>query len=283
MKHMGEHMIYIGTSGFSYEDWKGPFYPERTAKKDMLSCYARAFPAVEINSTYYAIPSPQSFAAMISKTPASFEFVVKAHQEMTHSEKPESGSFESFLESIEPLREAGRLGCVLAQFPWAFKNNTANEDRLRDLKDRMGELPTVIEFRNSEWVSDETFALLKELNLGFCSVDEPALKGLMPRVSAATSEIGYVRFHGRNAKQWWRHEESYERYNYLYSEDELREWVPRVEELNAATRKTYLFFNNHYQGKSAENAKMFAAMLGVSLAQESSTTAGGQMTLGEGF
>ncbi len=276
-------MIYIGTSGFSYDDWKGHFYPEHISKKDMLAFYASAFNAVEVNSSYYAIPSAASIAAMDRKTPEGFEFVVKAHQDMTHAEAPVPESFDKFLAAIQPLRDSGKLGCVLAQFPWSFKHTPENTRTLAEFRDRVGDLPTVVEFRNSEWVTDETFALLRELGLGFCAVDEPDLKGLMPRVSVATSPIGYVRFHGRNAQKWWKHDEAYERYDYLYSEEELSEWLPKVADLEDGTEKTYVFFNNHYQGKSAQNARMFAKMLNLSLPLDTAPAAARQMTLDTDF
>jgi len=256
-------MIYIGTSGFSYEDWKGFFYPESMDKKDMLAYYCRRFSCVEINSTYYAIPSPFTFAALARKTPADFKFSVKAHKDMTHGEEPVQETFQTFRRAVQPLVDQGKLGCVLAQYPWSLKNTPENRSRLRQLKDYISDIPVVVEFRNVEWVNDDTFALLRELNLGFCCVDEPALKGLMPRIAVATSPMGYVRFHGRNAKDWWKHEEAWQRYNYLYTEEELAEWTPRVDTLARETENLYLFFNNHFQGKSAKNARMFASMLNL--------------------
>ncbi|OFX15141.1 MAG: hypothetical protein A2Z18_07255 [Armatimonadetes bacterium RBG_16_58_9] len=275
-------MTYIGTSGFSYDDWKGRFYPEKMAKKDMLAYYARQFNTVEINATYYTIPGAASFASMDRNTPDDFQFVVKAHKDMTHVESPDEDTFDAFLGAIKPLADAGKLGCVLAQYPWSFKRTPENDNRLRQFKDRVGDLPAVVEFRNVEWVNDETFEMLRSLNLGFCSVDEPRLKGLMPPVAVATSDIGYVRFHGRNAKKWWHHDQPHERYDYLYSQDELVEWVPKVDKINAETRATYLFFNNHFQGKSAQNARMFARMLNLPLPTDTGLL-GRQMTLGEDF
>ena len=272
-------MLYWGTSGFSYDDWKGHFYPDRIGKKDMLCYYTRLFNAVEINSTYYAIPGAKSFYGMAVKTPEHFRFVVKAHRDMTHSTDSDSRSFDSFIGAITPLQEAGKLGCILAQFPWSFKRTKENEIRLREFREKIESLPAVVEFRNADWVVSDTFHLLRELNFGFCCVDEPELKGLMPKVTATTSDVGYVRFHGRNAKDWWQHEQAYQRYNYLYSGEELAEWVPRVKEIGERAKDIYLFFNNHYQGKSAQNAKMFASMLGVSV-PEALETIGEQLTLG---
>jgi uncharacterized protein YecE (DUF72 family) len=257
--------ILIGTTGFSYEDWRGYFYPQDLPKKEMLRYYAEHFPSVEVNATYYSLPGPATFYQMARKVPPGFQFVVKAHKDMTHAEEFLPESFQQFRTALEPLQEAGMLGCVLGQFPWSFKATPENRSGLERIREELPGLPVVIEFRNSGWVSEETFALLRRLGLGFCCVDEPRLKGLMPRIVKATSPIGYVRFHGRNAAKWWQHEHAYERYDYLYSEEELAEWVPRIRELAEETEKTYLFFNNHYEGKAGQNAQMMANLLNLTL------------------
>ena len=156
-------MINIGTSGFSYDDWKGYFYPTNIAKKDMSAYYSRHFANVEINSTYYNIPSVATFRSLVNKTPDEFKFCVKAHRDMTHSESHSPDTFHRFRESLSPLIDSGKLGCVLGQFPWSFKRTAQNRNRLRNFKNAIGTLPTVLEFRNSEWVQDETFELLREL------------------------------------------------------------------------------------------------------------------------
>lgn len=258
-------MIYVGTSGYSYEDWRGFFYPANLDKKEMLGYYAQRFPAVEVNSTYYSLPSPFMFAAMSKKTPPDFKFVAKLHKDITHAEHASKETAREFLAALQPLRDEGKLGCVLAQYPWSFKDTPENRDRLRELRDLLADTPAVVEFRNAGWVSDETFDLLRQLGLGYCAVDEPPLKGLMPGVAVATSSVGYIRFHGRNAQDWWQHEEAWQRYNYLYTEEELAEWVPKAQRVAEKTEVTYLFFNNHYQGKAARNARMFARMLGLTL------------------
>ena len=256
--------IRVGTSGFSYDDWRGFFYPKDIQKGEMLGYYAQRFSTVEINSSFYAIPSASTFARMAERTPESFEFTVKAHKDLTHSPDADVCAFGRFVSVLAPLVEAGKLGCILAQYPWSFKKEEKNLDRLRQLREEFGELPVVVEFRNAGWVGEDTFELLREHSLGFCCVDEPRLRGLMPRIAVATSPVGYVRFHGRNVEKWWEHEEAWQRYDYLYSSSELSEWVPRVRQLaSAAAEKMYLFFNNHYQGKAARNARMFAGMLGL--------------------
>ncbi|HOP80918.1 MAG TPA: DUF72 domain-containing protein [Armatimonadota bacterium] len=257
-------MIFIGTSGFSYEDWKGHFYPADISKRDMLSYYAEHFPAVEINSTYYTVPGAAAFRSMVQRTPSDFKFAIKLHKDITHNETPDPDTCQYFIQAIDSVVSAGKLACVLAQFPWKFKPSSETISRLYLLREWLRDIPVVVEFRNSAWVSIETFRLLREFDFGYCSVDEPELRDLMPRDAISTSKTGYVRFHGRNSHEWWKHEHAWQRYNYLYNEDELQEWVPKVEGLASSTEVTYLFFNNHYQGKAAKNASMLASMLSLS-------------------
>jgi uncharacterized protein YecE (DUF72 family) len=258
--------ILIGTSGFSYDDWRGHFYPRDLNKREMLAYYAESFPTVEVNSTYYALPHPATFVQMSAKVPADFQFAVKAHKEMTHSGgELHREAFEGFRVALRPLQERGQLGCVLAQFPWSFKQGPDNQAYLKAFREELEAIPVVVEFRNAGWNSDETLALLRQHDLGFCCVDEPRLPGLMPRVAAATSRLGYLRFHGRNAQKWWKHDHAYERYNYLYTNDELREWVPKIQQLSELTDKLFVFFNNHYEGKAGQNARMLANLLNLSL------------------
>ena len=261
--------IYVGTAGFSYSDWKGNFYPPALRQSSMLEEYARHFPVVEINSTYYAIPEPERINSMAKRTPPRFQFNVKANREMTHEIGNGKKVFEDFRRAIRPLEDHGKLGCVLAQFPWAFKNGEQNRRYLSKLAERMGGLETVVEFRNASWETDETLDLLSSLGLGYCCVDEPRLQGLpSPRV-ALTSRIAYVRMHGRNADNWWAQgRESWERYDYLYSEEELAEWLPKIEDLSDNSDRVYVIFNNHYKGQAPTNARTFEQMLHALLGSE---------------
>jgi uncharacterized protein YecE (DUF72 family) len=263
--------VVVGTSGFSYDDWRGVFYPEGTAQREMLEYYAGKFPAVELNYTYYRMPAARAMAAMVRRVPSGFEFCVKAFQGMTHERPSESAEartlFEEFGRAMAPLREVGQLGCVLLQFPWSFKYGPEGLGYLSTCADLMGGLPAVVEFRNSGWVAapvrQEVFDRLRQLQFGFCSVDEPRLHGLMPRLAVATGDVGYVRFHGRNAKKWWTHGQASERYDYLYSREELEEWTDKIEQLARETKKTYVFFNNCHAGQAATNASMMAGLLGL--------------------
>lgn len=257
----GSHSIKVGTSGFSYPEWKGPFYPEKLSQQHMLEFYAQHFSAVEINSTYYHIPPPRNMAAMAKRAEGRVEFAVKAHQDMTHSRDRYADALPLFKAALAPLREAGALGCVLVQFPFSFKAAPANADFLRRVASDLAPDAVVVEFRHRSWTTDETFKLLRELGVAYCSVDEPRLPNLPPPVVRATSPVAYVRFHGRNQQKWWSHAEAWERYDYLYSQAELLEWVPKIRSLAEAAQKCYAFFNNHARGQAVTNARMLISLL----------------------
>lgn len=253
-------MIHVGTSGFSYKDWRGFFYPDDIKDSAMLPFYASRLNCVEINSSFYAVPSRATIQSLLRRTPPRFLFAMKVPRQVTHEPSAE-GVLPAFQAAVGPLNQEGRLAALLLQFPWSFRPSADAVEYLRLLGERMEWAPTVVEFRNVAWVRQETYDLLRELNFGFCCVDEPRLRGLMPPVAVVTSPLGYVRFHGCNAEKWWQHEQAYERYDYLYSEEELREWLPKVRELEAQTADLFVFFNNHYQGKAPRNAQMMLRLL----------------------
>lgn len=255
-------MLYIGTSGFSYDDWVGPYYPEGLPKRDWLAYYSREFATLELNASYYAVPSPRSMSQMAAKTPSGFLFTVKAHQDMTHKRQDNEAVFASFALAMQPFVEAGKLGCVLAQFPFSFHATDPNRRYLVTFRELLGALPLVVEFRNRQWLTPSTFDYLRRNGIGFCCVDEPRLPGLIPPVAEVTSDIAYVRFHGRNSQKWWEHQEAYERYDYSYSRDELMEWVPKIREMDQQARLTFLFANNHWQGQAVDTARQLKLLLG---------------------
>ena len=254
--------IIVGTSGYSFDDWIGTFYPPGIRKGDMLREYVKHFGGVEVNSTYYRIPHPAVLRRMEEKTPAEFEFVIKANQEMTHKQSKDEALYRSFKEAIQPVIEAGKFGGIIAQFPWGFKRTPDNIGHLEFMREKFGDLPLFVEFRNSEWITPDLFENLKSLGVGYCAVDEPRLRGLVPPVAEVTTDIGYVRLHGRNAKNWWGG--SGDRYDYLYSEQELREWVEKIKQMAAKAKKTFVFFNNCHAGQAARNAKLMKELLHLS-------------------
>lgn len=254
-------MLMIGTAGYSYEDWRGIFYPKELNKKEMLSYYAREFSFTEINTTYYRMPTAAMLGNWNEATPDHFQFVIKANRGMTHEREQNEPLFTEFKEALKPLIDAGKLGCILAQFPTSFRNRDENRDYLKDFKEWMGDIPVVVEFRHEEWIDDRIFELLEEEGLGYVCVDEPQFKTLVPPVVRTTSKIGYVRFHGRNYKKWWHHEQSHERYDYLYEDEQLKEWVPKIAKLERQTEKTFVSMNNHYRAQAVINGRMLKEML----------------------
>lgn len=252
-------MIKIGASGFSYDDWRGTVYPAGLPARDHLAFYARDFPTVELNVTYYRIPDARTVQGWARKTPDRFVFAVKAFQGLTHDRT--QPDFAAFVAALAPLVAAGKLGCVLAQFSYSFHPDPENRSYLHRLREGLGDLPAVVEFRNAGWVAPSTFDLLRSLGLGFCCVDEPHLRGLMPPVAVATGPVAYVRFHGRNAAKWYAHEEAWERYDYTYSLDELREWVPKLRQLDAEAPLTLVYFNNHFRGQAVRGARDLGQLL----------------------
>lgn len=252
-------MIRLGTSGFSYDDWIGPVYPVDLPRWQWLSYYAAEFDTVEINVTYYRMPPWKTVAGWVKKTPQDFLFSVKAHRSITHERT--NPDCQAFLDGIAPLVEAERLACVLAQFPFRFQPTESAYAYLYALREGLGDVPVVVEVRHSDWIQEETFQLLTELGLGYCCVDEPAIKGLMPPTSRVTASPGYVRFHGRNAARWWNHDEAWQRYDYTYSKPELEEWIPRIKAIAQEGPLTLVYANNHYKGQSVDTLRKLKEIL----------------------
>lgn len=256
-------MIYVGTSGYSYKDWIGPFYPESVKPGDMLGIYSGTFNFTEINSTYYKIPNSFMLYNMQKKTDEGFVFTVKLHQSMTHSRNASDKDYEEFIKAVDVLKQAGKLGCLVAQFPYSFHFNRENKDYMLRLKERFTDFHVVAEFRNNKWVNSETDEFLRKNNLGYVCVDEPFIPGLPDGRAVSTSNISYVRFHGRNDEKWWNHNEAYERYNYLYKEEELEQWKKKIKELEAASESCFISFNNHFRAQAVINGIMLKKMLGM--------------------
>ena len=254
-------MIHLGTSGFSYNDWVGKFYPHGMPRREWLDYYAREFNTLELDSTYYAIPKLSVMESMVNRTGDGFLFAVKANQEMTHQRQRDGKIFTAFVHILQPFIDSGKLGCVLAQFPYSFGFNRQNWEYLEFFREQMRNLPLVVEFRNSQWLKTEVFDWLRSCTIGFCCVDEPQLSNLLPPVAEVTSDIGYIRFHGRNAAKWWQHEHAYERYDYTYSAEELTEWLPKIAELNKNAKMTFIFANNHWQGQAIDTIRQLRLML----------------------
>lgn len=254
--------ISIGTSGYYYDDWKGPFYPEDMAKKDFLEYYSAHFHTLELNYTYYRLPEKKQSKGMIARTGSGMNFIVKANRLMTHEISGQSipETVPRFLDGIAPFIEDDCLGTVLLQFPQGFHYTDENRIYLKDLIQALKPVASCVEFRNRQWLRDSVYKTLSELETGFVCVDEPDLPSLLPRQNITTSITGYLRFHGRNKKNWYG-TDSTSRYDYLYSEKELEEWVPLINEMKRNTEKLFIFFNNHAKSQAVTNARMLINLL----------------------
>jgi uncharacterized protein YecE (DUF72 family) len=255
----------VGTSGYSFDDWEGVFYPAGLPKGKRLDFYKDYFKVTEINSTYYRIPHPAVFFNIVKKVPEDFEFMIKTHRSFTHDRKELDKFGKEYNEAIRPVIESGRLKGYIAQFPFSFKYNRANLDYILNGKEYFHDAPLFVEFRHDSWDNTDVYKTLGAAMIGFCAVDEPQLPGLFPPKAEATINIAYIRLHGRNSANWWGG--GGDRYDYLYSKKELTEWKNRIDDLKSRTNKIYLFFNNCHLGQAVRNARMFLEMIQLDLAK----------------
>lgn len=276
-------MILVGTSGYSFDDWRGPFYPPHLKRGDWLSYYAKHFPAAEINLTYYRIPSAKAFAGMANRTPREYPFFVKTHAETTHERIDPRPAMRALLAATAPLHESNRLRGFLAQFPMNFRNHENERGyllRLRDLTPPS--IAIFVEFRHESWDQDALYPFLEANEIGYCAVDEPRLPGLMPARARVTNGTGYVRFHGRNTATWWGRNAPgappspghTDRYDYLYREEELQNWVRRIRDMEGASQRTFVFFNNCYSGQAVRGAKLMQQLMDLPVPGEEQVTLG---------
>ncbi|MFW6262544.1 MAG: DUF72 domain-containing protein [Thermotogota bacterium] len=246
---------WIGTSGFSYDDWVGEVYPERLNKNKWFDYYCSLFNALELNMSYYRLPSKKVIFSFLNRAPKDFFLSVKAHQTITH--KKQMDFVPAFNDLMSLIGGHGMHAVLLLQFPNAFKYQRENFVFLQGLCDILN-CKKAVEFRDDSWNSREIRNWAQDNSILLVSVDEPRLKGLMPPTLVDCNGM-YVRFHGRNAARWWRHEKAYERYDYLYSDEELLEWVKKIR--MEPEKPIVFFFNNHYKGQSVKNALMFSELL----------------------
>jgi uncharacterized protein YecE (DUF72 family) len=309
----GGSTIRIGTASWTDPTMTAPgvFYPRGAdSPEERLDYYASTFPIVEIDATYYALPSPRVAQAWVDRTPPDFVFDAKAHALMTGqpsetkrlpkalrealpaelAAKPRlyakdlppevrDAVWQGFLAGLEPLRAAGQLGSVLLQYPRWFLPLSESRDQILEARDRLGEVRCAVELRNETWFNDKnldrTLRFLADNGIPFVMVDGPqGLKSSVPPLTAVTSpELAIVRFHGRRTETWEaRGIQTVERFRYLYSPEELGDWATRIREAAEEAREMHVLMNNCYANYGSTNARELAAMLAAELG---ATPAGG--------
>ncbi len=270
--------VRVGTSGWSYPSgrgtWNGIFYPPSARGFDELAYYAEHFDTVEVNSTFYRLPRPETSRSWARRTPPGFEFSIKLYQGFTHPSMAPGGTavvnpdnpaipvvgereVKQFQASVEPLAGAGKLGALLVQFPPSFKQSPASLDYLAWLLGSFAQYSPAVELRHQSWSDGlaATLRLLDGFKAAWVQIDEPKFRfsvrqNRLPNVTG----FYYMRLHGRNAEKWWRHEKSEDRYDYLYSPAELKPFAETATAVRSLVRKAYLYLNNHFAAKSVADA-----------------------------
>jgi len=255
--------LYIGTSGYDYPEWKkAGFYPANVPRTKFLEHYSAQFNSLELNGTYYRMPSAVQMRNMTDRSGGKVKFSVKAFKDLTHAldkSKYQPLIFE-FRKAIDPLIYNNLLLCVLFQFPESFHYEKEERLYLDLLLKEMTDVPIVVEMRNTKWQNEQVYNALRERNIGWCITDNPNLSNLPKLDFISTSDIAYIRFHGRNASMWYTGD-NVTRYDYQYSDMELRAFVNPVLELLKHTRIVALFFNNHAKSHATVNAKKLEILL----------------------
>ncbi len=262
--------IRIGTAGWAYKDWDSIVYPPHLKKtKHPVEFLAQYFDLIEINTSFYGHIRPEMGKTWCKKAAAvnrEFVFTAKLNKAFTHSPlgvlqstsaetiRPGGDDERLAKEGLDSIASEGMLGALLMQFPISFKNTDQNRDYLDSLLKRFGQYPIAVEVRHDSWNNEDILKNFAEKGVAFCNIDQPRLGKAITRTEYVTSGIGYIRLHGRNYDQWFEHEKSEDRYNYLYTEKELAGWKDKVERVAGKAKVTFVVANNHFQGKAAVNA-----------------------------
>lgn len=261
--------IRVGPAGWAYDDWRGLVYPEDMPRtRHPLSLLSQWFDTVEVNVTFYRLMDPRQtrrWPELVAGNPR-FSFCAKLWRGFTHDPEPDdlAAAAARFLEGLRPLRDAGRLGMLLAQFPWSFRRTEENRVRLARLAGAFEGLPLAVEVRHDSWDRAAFYTGLEARGVALCAVDQPPLRGCLLPSDRVTARAGYIRLHGRNAEHWFREASGRDdRYNYLYAGGELAEWAARARSMAKKVNDLFLVTNNHYRGQAVVNALELQHALGA--------------------
>jgi len=258
-------MLRIGTAGWAYPHWNGIVYPK--AGVHPLQVLSAQFDAIEVNSSFYQPLKPEVVKLWIKKveTNPRFRFTAKLHQRFTHNRVLDEVEVRTFKDGVLPMLHAKKLGALLMQFPWSFKFTAENREFFIKLRRAFGEFPLVAEMRHSSWMAEEAIGTFLDYRVGFCNIDQPEYTRAMPPTAFLTTEVGYVRLHGRNPQNslgaFDRSAPRVRQHDYLYTDAELTEWAKRIERISQFAESTFVIFNNDASAKSVVNALELQAMV----------------------
>ena len=266
--------IFIGTAGWSYKDWVGPFYSKgQSAGYDWLRFYSNRFNCVEVNSTFYGYQRPPVINGWVEKVSHSDDFIfeIKLHQDFTHLRKYDNAKVNAVKGNLDILKDSGRLGTLLIQFPYSFQMNDAAASYVSKLSEIFDGYKKVIEVRHNSWNNERGTELFNEHDLTLCTVDQPEIGRSLKFNITISGRTAYLRLHGRNKDEWFKsignfnskqsYEEKNARYNYTYSIGELTEIKMMIEEHFNELDEIHVIFNNHPGGSAPLNAIELNAML----------------------
>jgi uncharacterized protein YecE (DUF72 family) len=268
--------IKIGVAGWAYKDWQGIVYPPSLKANARVEYLAQFFDLIEINTSFYGHIRPavgKQWCRMAASANPDFVFTAKLNRAFTHSPvavleptsartiRPAASDEQEAKAGYDALAAEGMLGALLAQFPISFKCNDENRAYLEQLVRLFRIYPLVLEIRHASWNQPEVLSWIEQLGVGLCNIDQPLLGRAVRPSAHATSVIGYIRLHGRNYKQWFAETSVRDRYDYLYSTQELAKWKDRAVEVAGKAETTYVVANNHNLGKAAVNALELVAMI----------------------
>ncbi|MCP4644387.1 MAG: DUF72 domain-containing protein, partial [bacterium] len=252
--------VRVGPAGWSYDDWKGIVYPPGMPRSaHPLTFLAEFFDTIEVNSSFYRPPNPRHCVSWLEKSVGNprFKFTMKLWERFTHKRDTWATDDEirQVCDGMAPLVEADKLGALLIQFPWSFKRTPESRTWLAKVVDAFAAYPLALEIRHASWNRPEVYEGLAERGVAFCNIDQPLFANSIEPSDTVTAPVGYVRLHGRNAADWFRNDAGRnDRYNYLYSDGELADWLKKVERIRANADEIYVITNNHYRGQAVVNA-----------------------------
>jgi uncharacterized protein YecE (DUF72 family) len=258
--------LYIGPAGWSYEDSKGIIYPDHGSKFDVLGYISQFYNTLEVNVSFYRFPTARMSESWVRRVadPKHFLFTYKLNQRFTHQRSDPYGAREvqEFKEGIAPANQARMLGALLAQFPWSFRYSQESLETLQHIQEDFQEYPLAVEVRHRSWEQPEAADHLRRLHLNLCTVDQPHMPSNIRLLDVTTGPLAYVRLHGRNAAKWFAEDvESWERYDYTYTPQELDEVARHVRKVAESADRIFVIANNHYKGQGAANALQLRHLL----------------------